>query len=738
MSDNVSSIIDEDGDFNDWIELYNNSNNPINLLDFSLSDESNDLNKWRFPDVIIPPHSFLLIFASGKDKLDANELHTNFKISSDGEPLYLTNKSGQLIDQLPPVPLTENDSYGRSPDGSNNLFLLIHSSPSSSNDINNQLSFEHQSGFYNKSFFQKITSITSDTIHYTIDGSNPDKTSSIFLDSILIENRSPLENNISNIPTTPEQSLISYKAWEAPDHSLDKVNILKYATFKNGMRTSEIYTHTYIVDSNIFQKYEMPIVSLITDNEHLFNYETGIYVPGINHDPDDPAWTGNYFQRGEEWERPVHIEYFEKDGSLGFAQNAGIRIHGGKTRQGAQKSFKLYARDEYGKKHFDYQLMPHRQNEKYKRFLLQTTFGSWENAVISDVLSHEIARKIGIDYLDYRPVIVFLNGEYWGIHTVRDKIDERYIAYSNNLNEDSVEIRGFYSVPYLYLTIFLESNDMTDDENYDYVKTKLDIDNFIDYHIIQMYLKNFDWPANNIDAWKEKKEEGKWKWLFYDIDAAFGNYRYNMFEHMTETDSTVIWPNSLGSTSVFRNLMTNEQFRDQFINRYAELLNNDFQPDSILEKLDQIVKLYEPEMSDHIKRWNYLESISNWKKNIDEGVISFIINRPCQVEKNLTRFFDLSSFDFQCIDDISEEDVLLLAPNPNNGELFIYNNQDKYLVGDIIITNIIGQVVFVEEDVVLFEKEKNYFDFSSLSNNTYIFVFRNEDFSTTKKFVIMK
>jgi hypothetical protein len=740
MSDNTTTIADEDGDFNDWIELYNYNNTPINLLNFSLSDQNNELDKWKFPEVTIPAQGFLLIFTSDKNRLDIDELHTNFKISSSGESLFLSNNLGQIIDQIEPIELTENKSYGRSPDGSGNLLSFVFSTPSSSNNLNNQLVFEFNGGFYTDPFYQKVTSLTGDTIYYTLDGSIPTDSSNTLSDSIKIDYTYSVPNLISNIPTTPDQSLISYKAWEAPDYIIDKANILRCATYRSGIRTSKIHTHTYIVDSVIFEKYEMPIISLVTDADNLFDHNDGIYTPGINYNLDDPGWTGNYFERGDLWERPVHVEYFEKNGNLGFAQNAGMRIHGGKTRQGAQKSFKFYARDEYEKKYFDYDLMPQRQHNKYKRFLLQTTFGSWENAIISDVLAHNIAKGMGLDYLDYRPVVVFINGEYWGIQTIRDKIDERYVAYGNDLDKDSVEIRGFYSIPYLSLKVFIESNDLSNTVNYEYVKTKLDIDNFIDYHIVEMYLKNFDWPANNIDAWKEKNDGGKWRWLFYDIDAGFGNYNYNMFEHMAATDSSTVWPNSLSSTSIYRNLIKNQEFKDQFINRYAELLNNDFQKDSLLQKLDKLVELYEPEMPRHISRWNYLESVSNWKDTIDRQIVTFIENRPCAVTKNLIEFFDISTFDFDCVDNSVEisNNGILLAPNPNRGNFFIYNNLPQDLTGDIIVTDIIGKTVYSKNDVYLINNGKVYFDFSYLPSSTYILIFQNKNFKEVRKFILIK
>ena len=530
MSNNETVLADEDGEYSDWIELYNNSDVPINLLYYSLSDKIDNLNKWNFPDITIHSHGFLLVFASDKNRLNVDELHTNFKISASGESLFLSNNLGQIIDQIEPIELSENKSYGRLPDGSDNLLTLSFFTPSNSNNYNNKLTFAYDGGFHANPFYQKINSLNGDTIYYTLDGSTPTESSSVFFDSLKMDYKYSAANVFSDIPTTPDQSLISLKAWKSPNEIVDKANILRYASYRNGIRTSEIYTHTYIVDSTIFEKYKLPIISLVTDAKYFFDSEEGIYVPGVHHDTLNPYWTGNYFQRDDIWEKPVHIEYYEKDGTLGFSQNAGVKIHGGKTRQGAQKSLKLYARNEYGKKYFDYPLMPHRDHPKYKRFLLRATMGTWHNTLLNDVLAHEIARGVGINYQDYRPAVVFINGEYWGIHTIRDRIDERYIGYSYDLDKDSVEFRGFYNIPYNRMIDYIEENGLSDDIHYDSIQKLIDIENFIDYHITEMFLQNADWPVNNIEAWKEKNSNGKWRWIFYDIDGGFLNHKYNMFE----------------------------------------------------------------------------------------------------------------------------------------------------------------------------------------------------------------
>ncbi len=739
MSDNTITVSDKEGEFSDWIELYNNGDTAIDLFNYSLSDKNDELDKWKFPEITIEAHGFLIVFASGKNILDANELHTNFKISSSGESLFLSNNFGQVIDQVEPIELSEDQSYGRSPDGSDNFFSLTFPTPSSSNDDNNKLTFTFNGGFYDQPFFQKINSITSDTIYYTLNGNIPTSNSNIFSDSLKMDYKYSSPNITSNIPTSPDQSLISFKAWEMPDHIIDKANILRYATYKNGLRTSPIYTHTYIVDSTIFEKYDMPILSLVTDSLNLFDHDTGIYIPGVHYDSLNPRWTGNYFQRGDDWEKPVHMEYFEKDGQLGFSQNAGMQIHGGKSRNHGQKSFKFYARNNYGKKYFDYPLMPQREHDRYKRFILRTTMGTWSPTLLHDIFAHEIARGIGLNFQDYRPVVVFINGEYWGIQTIRDRIDERYLAYSYGLDEDSVEIRGFYNTSYFDLEDFIESNDLSDNENYDFVKSKIDIENFIDYHITEMFLVNTDWPANNMELWKEKNPNGKWQWILYDLDGGFSDFEYNMFEHMNTNDSSIVHPNSPSSTFMFRNLIKNEEFTEQFINRYAELLCNDFHVDTLKQKLDLLIPLFEPEIPRHYARWSFGGGTTEWKKAIDESIINFIENRTCVVEKNLAEFFDITLPDLCCVDDeikISNKEIVL-APNPNDGNFFIYNNAEEELNVDVVVTNIIGKTVYVKNDISLMEQEKMYFDFSHLPNNIYLLTLQNEEFRKTTKFILM-
>lgn len=739
MSKNTTTIQDKDGDFSDWIEFYNATNSTINLHNYSLSDDDDELNKWVFPEVTIPSRGYLLIFASDKNILDTTELHTNFKISCGGEELFLSNDSGEVIDQTYAVELNADDSYGRVPDG-NSIWIVIYTpTPNGSNNDINQLSFSHQEGFYTSPFSLQISTLYPDTVYYTLNGDTPSDSSNIYSDSIFIFNRSVLPNTLSEIPTTPDQSLITYKAWEPPAEKLHKVTVLKCASYSKGMRTSKIYTKTFFVDSEIYDKYTLPIISISTDENNLFSHDSGIFVPGVFYDSINPELTGNYFKRGENWERKAHIEYFDHDGSVGFSQDAGIRIHGGKTRQSAQKSLRLYAREEYGKKYFEYSLLPQRQNDKYKRFVLATTIGDWQvQSIIKDELAHDLSSSLNLDYQSFQPVIVYINGEYWGVYTLRDRVDERYIEYLYNIDKDSIEFYDPDNSAYQNLIEFIEQNSLEYSGNYDYVTQQIEIDNFIDYIISETFFANYDWPGNNIKFWR-KIPDGKWRWILIDLNAGFGNVNINMLLHATKNDTSVTWPNPPSSTFLFRNLLKNDTFEAQLIERYAEILNLDFDTEKMTGKLDSIRELYAPEIPGHVARWNFPDSYNVWDDAVDNALQAFIESRPCIVRDHIMEFFDLTDFDFNCDSDI--EDIVLndlvISPNPSNGEFFLINRQANIINATIVVTNLSGQIIFKENGIDILQNEIKHFSLSGLSNSTYIFHLISDDFSGQQKIQII-
>ncbi|OYT14777.1 MAG: hypothetical protein B7C24_16555, partial [Bacteroidetes bacterium 4572_77] len=721
MADNEQTIVDKDGDFSDWIELYNNSDEAISLLHYSLSDDDDELDKWVFPEVLMPGRSFLLVFASGKNIYNSLEFHANFKIKSSGEPLFLCDAQGAILDQTPSVALQEDQSFGSYPDGGTEQFCLNYASPNAANLGNNQLIFSHSAGFYKKPFGLLVKDLTGDSLFYTTDGSVPSTSDVLFQDSMFLDFLYQKENHFSEIPSSPAQELISNKAWEKPDNRIEKAHIIRVASFKNGLQTSPVYTRTFFIDSTAYWR-NLPLISLVSSPENLFAYDSGLFVPGQYYNSNLSELSGNYFERGVEWERPVCVEYFDTTNTLRLSQNAGLRIHGGKTRQAAQKSLRLYARKEYGPKYFNYPFLPNREIKQYKRILLRASMGvSFQsNATIKDVLAHHLVRDFDMEYQEYQPAVVFVNGEYWGFFTLRDRIDERYIAYLYDLDKDDVEFSEA-NENWWNLMLFVENNNLMSKDNYEYVIGQIDIDSYVDYQIAELFFGNRDWPANNQKCWRQKKNKSLWRWIFYDLDDAFVDAEYNMLKHATLNQESVSFPNPPHSTLLFRKLLENEAFKHKFIAKMAYHLNQSFKLDYFRSLVPQIKNSYQKEMPKHIERWHYPSSLSDWHNDIERDISDFLETRSCYMEFQMREFFHLSSFDFDCEPyQINPEDHLSLAPNPSNGFFYIYNNSSSEIITQARVISLSGQLVFSNSNLHIMPQNKHYFYLRELSQGTYI------------------
>lgn len=243
---------------------------------------------------------------------------------------------------------------------------------------------------------------------------------------------------------------------------------------------------------------------------------------------------------------------------------------------------------------------------------------------------------------------------------------------------------------YIDLLNFIRENDLSESVNYKYVESQLDIVHYINYQIAEMYLNNYDWPVNNIKGWRSDDFNGKWRWMFFDLDAGFGNPDYNMFEHCTNEDTSIIWPNPVGSTALFRGLLRNEIFVQKFIERFTTLLHQNFQPNNILPQFLDIKKIYEPEIPRHIQRWTFPENMDTWENDIATECVNFIQERPCHIETQIKDFFNLDTLGFSCNREESNSPNFVIFPNPNNGLFFIENQSDNLFQGTITIYNTLG------------------------------------------------
>jgi hypothetical protein len=656
VSSNMSVNADGDGDFKDWIELYNNGDSPVNLSGYGLSDDSTNPQKWIFPKVTIQANEFLLVWASGKNRKN-QELHTNFSIKSSGEKIWLTSSTGTVIDSLPPTDIKADFSVGRFPNGTGDWVLFYEPSP---NAENVESVFVGQceipvpstlAGYYSGSVEVSFSSSTPNAeMHYTTNGAVP------------TEKSKKVEGAIS----------------------ISKTTTLRVQAFSPDLQPSKIATNTYFIDED----FTFPVVSVTTDPYNLYDSEYGIFPGG------DPYWESNLFQ---DWERPIHFQFFETDKMPVVNMDAGVKVHGGLTRGVEGKSLAIMARTEYGSDSINHKFFAEKELASFKNLVLRNGGNDYNYAILRDCFMQELVRdNMDLDLSGSRPAIVFLNGEYWGIRDIKEKMNEHFLARNFNIDTDDIDMLEYVhhnsevqemngsAEHFNNLIEFIASNTLTDDDNYKTVETQIDITNFIEYQVAQIYYDNSDWPGNNIKWWRQSKPESKYRWLLFDTDfgfslSPFGNetgdellhYKHNTLGIATDPGGDE-WPNPPHSTFLFRSLLENETFRNLFINTFCDHLNTTFQPERVIEILNEYKNLFEPEMSRHRQRF---PSSKSWTRELS-NMNTFAEKRPQYIYPHLMQKFRLGRNKTITlnVDDPTKGDVginsLVCAAYPWEGKYF--------------------------------------------------------------------
>ncbi len=749
MSSNESTIADKDGEFSDWIELYNSSSTSINLKNYSLSDKQSNLTKWSFPETSLAPNEYLVVFASNKDINNPDELHTNFKISQEGETIYLTNPSGQVISEYSARYIPTDNTIGRMQDGTERIASYYKPSPGQNNQTGRGIFYSHASGFYEENIALLLAPLKIDqSIHYTLNGDTPSNESPLYNSPISFNDQYDESIGISLIPTTPlsgDNHLEVYK-WKEPDY-INKSHVIRFGVFEDDSLISHIYTHDYFVGSNY--SHSFPILSLVTDSQTLFNYDTGIYVPGYRFDEEGFNWIaiGNYHNRGVDWERKVHVSYYDNEQSK-FSTDAGMRMRGYGSTAFPQKSFGIYFRKEYGSNKVDLPIFEQSDNTEYKRLIFRNSGQDFLFTHFQDALLQSLLEPFNLDIQRNQPSIVYFNGEYWGIHNIREKYDKFYFKYNNGIAEEDINILGFCGQieegnndDYIDLLHFVESNDLSTDSNYYHVAGKIDIENHIDFQIAEIFYANYDWPCNNYKVWKSNQPESKWRFLIYDLDLSFGYQDYAAYDVLSidhATSESNEWPHCGCSNTLFRNLLKNETYKQQFIDRFTFHLNNNFHSENVIEKIGSFQDLYAPEMENQIKRWHYPSSLSFWQNRI--GVLKeFALKRPCNIKGQIMNYFQLNTLDFDCSDTPQDgvNKQLTVAPNPTDGHFYLANNTTETIKGRYQIITPFGQLIYSSEKIEIIGLQRTYLDLSNLQTNsgTYFLRFENDKFTEITKLV---
>ena len=581
QASNVSTFPDivDFGDFSDWIELYNNQTTPVNIGGFYITDDRTTPKKWQIPiNTIIPAKGFYLVWADDFNDIPGKNYirnswpnnipyttqwgHTNFKLSKEGESVILYTSSGVLVDSLAFVNQIEDVSFGRKPDGSSNLFLFGEPTPKASNTtegINSTIYakdviFSNVGGFYDAPLSLSLSSTDgSGIVRYTTNGSEPTSKSSVFSSPIFVSST----------------TIISARVFEA------------------GKLPGTVVSSSYFIN----EERTLPAFSIIAERDYVMGRERGIYLNSL-----------------KDKEIPVNLEFFPIDGGVGFSQGTGMRIGGENIYRFAQKPLNIYARGDYGESQIDYKVFDHLPFQAYKRLYLRNSGDDLPYTMIRDgMISSLIRDDVSNSVQAYRPTVLYLNGDYWGIYNLREKLDNQYFSLHYNtsqadldhLESDNTVIEGD-ATDYVQLLQFAGTNDLSDPTNYAHVDSLVDIRNLMDFVIVQSYLANQSW-SHNREVWRDRGGENKWRWVLVDMDRGFNTSR------ISTNQINDIYSNF----ELFRYLTSNSSFKNEFVQRFSERVNSTFAVDRVVSLIDSLQAQIAPEMPRQIERWgHYIDSLS--------------------------------------------------------------------------------------------------------------------------------
>lgn len=557
---------------------------------------------------------------------------------------------------------------------------------------NDTVVFSSPGGFYADVFSLELYNAHSQNhIRYTTNGNRPTAQSQRYTEPLVLDEHLYSKSDIYTIQISPEEFIF------IPD-SIRHCIVIRAAVFdENDSCVSQVMTQSYFIHALGCDTHGLPVISICADSLDLFDYEQGIFVPGVHYDSLSPETTGNYYQKGREWERTINMEFYEVTDNNGINQICGLRTHGNRSRKMPQKGMKVYARKEYGQKRFQYQFFENTPINSFKHLLIKPYSSLYPNTGIQDYICSQMAIGLELESGHSRPVCLYINGEYWGIYFLMEKMDERYLEDHLDIDIKQCNIisnwgeaecgnpQGFYE-----MMDWLETADLTIPEEYDYLSGLVDIDNFIDYMILETFVANIDWPANNNRCWQV--EGGKWRWMFFDGDAAFGSQiidslgnpiELDVFGNATYTGEQT-WPSSQKATLLFRKLLENQDFHARFGQRIHDLCQTAFLYENTSTLYFYICDLLRPEIPEQSFRFGNPSSpwFWNWACTLtDDFLMNRVSSYLAEWETYIYAVPELF-IAFQCY------------PNPSSGEIHLHFDAQAIDADEIAIYNLMGQKVF--------------------------------------------
>lgn len=599
---NKESYKNQSGEYLDWIELYNPTNEAVNLNGFGLSDDDDLPFLYTFGDVSIDAGEYLTVFcAEISKKTSKGELYLPFSLSATGETLVLTNPSGQTVDEMRTGLLTEGLSSGRKTGEYGTRVFFESPSPSLSNSGKTYSGYAKtpeistDGGFVSAGTTIEFFADENATIYYTTDGSMPTASSKKYTSAI----------------------------------SVNSTGTLRAVAIEEGKLPSSDVCRTFFIGED----HDIPVIALSGDPDGIFGPD-GLYV--------------NY-SKSADIEVPVHFQYYTLQNTLGVDFNAGLKVFGAYSRTEAQKSFSVNLRGKYGQTEVTYPFFRDYDQNTFSAFVLRTSGQDWNRAKLRDAFMTQMIKGfVDIEYQEYRPVALYINGEYWGLYNLRERINEDFVAQHTGCDPDDVDlIKGDSKAQagtrdeYAALIEYVNTHDLSIKENYDYVCSQVDVQNYANWWICETFYANTD--TGNIRCYKTP--EGKWRWVLFDLDWALTNSTYNSGINRIKDKMLGSAHGAAGSggfsTALSRGLMANEEFKTMFIETYAYYLNNVWTE----ERVDTILTAMADEIRSEIPRqyakWQQ-PTVNGFEKQITflKDAVAYRVERS---KADLKETFNLST-----------------------------------------------------------------------------------------------
>ena len=576
----------------DWIELYNDADHSLDLTGIGLSDNTNHPRRWQFPEgALIPAKGYVTVLLSGRAGASGIQ---NGRYCADlaltaGETAVLAEPDGTLLDKVTLFEQYRNVSYGRA-EGQARYRYFAEPTPGEANTTTSyarkaaNIVFSEPGGQHSDKKLTVALSADPDaTIYYTTDGSDPTTSSKTY--------SAPLE--------------------------LKSSTVIKAVACQADAIPSDLCVQSYILGA----AHTVRLVS-VSGNMAELDGKTGMLNTGVKGEGAD-----------------AYVEVYEPDGTRVIAQKCLMKLAGHSTRHHeGQKGFSLRAKKIYGDSRFNYALFSNRDYTSYKSFVMRASGQDCRQTFMRDSILSALAADTSVLYRETEVCVAYVNGRYWGVYNMRERVSNDSIAQFHGWdNPDDVEYKegaGYTSENYRQMLGWVEAHDLSDDANVETLRGMMDIENYLEYVMLEMYINNQD--LGNVGFYRNPKADGLWRWALYDLDLSYQLAGDNVKAWLEgEKVGTITDQSNL----LFRKLMKNAGLRDWFLRRMGQLLATTFSTENVTAKIQARYTLLEPEMEAECKRWNW--TTATWKR-YGQRMINYARSRPANLIQYLTADFRLT------------------------------------------------------------------------------------------------